>query len=52
VPILAAPGLKAGQLVVVGLGKREDLDAGVLYRAAATASKWERKRGKELEVNC
>ena len=39
VPILAAPGLKAGQLVVVGLGKREDLDAGVLYRAAATASK-------------
>ena len=39
VPILAAPGLKAGQLVVVGLGRREDLDAGVLYRAAATASK-------------
>ena len=39
VPILAAPGLKAGQLVVVGLGKREELDAGVLYRAAATAAK-------------
>jgi leucyl aminopeptidase len=39
VPILAAPGLKAGQLVVVGLGKREEVDAGVLYRAAATAAK-------------
>jgi len=39
VPILAAPGLKAGQLVVVGLGKREDVDAGVLYYAAATASR-------------
>jgi len=39
VPILAAPGLAAGQLVVVGLGKREEVDAGVLYRAAATAAK-------------
>jgi len=39
VPVLSAPGIKAGQLVVVGLGKREELDAGVLYRAAATASK-------------
>jgi len=39
VPILAAPGLKAGQLVVVGLGRREEVDAGVLYRAAATAAK-------------
>ena len=39
VPILAAPGLRAGQLVVVGVGKREEVDAGVLYRAAATAAK-------------
>lgn len=39
VPILAAPGLRAGQLLVVGLGKREELDAGVLYRAAAAASR-------------
>ncbi len=38
-PILAAPGLKAGQLVVVGLGRRDEVDAGVLYRAAATASR-------------
>jgi leucyl aminopeptidase len=39
VPLLAAPGLEAGQLLVVGLGKREDVDCGVLYRAAATASR-------------
>jgi len=39
VPILAAPGLKASQLVVVGLGTRDKVDAGVLYRAAATASR-------------
>jgi leucyl aminopeptidase len=39
VPVLAATGLKAGQLVVVGLGKREDVDAGVLHRAAATAAR-------------
>ena len=38
-PLLAAPGLRAGQLVVVGLGKRETVDAGVLYRAAATAAR-------------
>jgi leucyl aminopeptidase len=39
VPLLAAPGLKAGQLVVVGIGKREEVDAGVLYHAAATAAR-------------
>ena len=39
VPILAPPGLRAAQLLVVGLGKREDLDAGTLYRAAATATR-------------
>jgi len=39
VPILAAPGLKAGQIIVVGLGKREEVDAGVVYRAAATAAR-------------
>jgi leucyl aminopeptidase len=39
VPILAASGLSAGQLLVVGIGKREEVDAGVLYRAAATAAR-------------
>ena len=39
VPLLAAPGIAAGQLLVVGLGKREEIDAGVLYRAAATAAR-------------
>jgi len=39
VPLLAPPGLRAAQLLVVGLGKREDLDAGTLYRAAATATR-------------
>jgi leucyl aminopeptidase len=39
VPLLAPPGLKAGQALVVGLGKREELDAGTLFRAAATAAR-------------
>jgi len=39
VPLLAAPGVRAGQLLVVGVGKREDVTAGVLYRAAATAAR-------------
>jgi leucyl aminopeptidase len=39
VPVLSASGLAAGQLLVVGLGKREEVDAGVLYRAAATAAR-------------
>jgi hypothetical protein len=39
VPLLAPPGLRAGQLVVVGLGKREEVDAGTLYRAAASATR-------------
>ncbi|RLS77240.1 MAG: leucyl aminopeptidase [Planctomycetota bacterium] len=39
VPLLAAPGLEAGQLLVVGLGKREEVECGVLYRAAATAAR-------------
>jgi leucyl aminopeptidase len=39
VSLLAAPGLAAGQLLVVGLGKREEVDAGVLYKAAATAAR-------------
>ncbi|NDC63081.1 MAG: leucyl aminopeptidase [Planctomycetia bacterium] len=39
VPILAPSGLRAGQLVVVGIGRREDVDAGTLYRAAATAAR-------------
>jgi leucyl aminopeptidase len=39
VPLLAAPGIAAGQLVVAGLGKREAVDAGVLHRAAAAAAR-------------
>ena len=39
VPLLAAQGLRASQLLVVGLGRAEELDLGVLYRAAATASR-------------
>ena len=39
VPLLSPPGLRAGQLVVVGIGKREEVDSGTLYRAAATATR-------------
>ena len=39
VPVLSAPGLGAGQIVIVGLGKREGADAGVIHRAAATAAR-------------
>lgn len=39
VPLFAAPSLRVGQLVVVGLGRREDVTAGVVYRAAATAAR-------------
>jgi len=41
------PGLRAPQLVVVGTGSRESLDAGTLYQAAATAARSlaARKRG-------
>lgn len=47
VPVLAAGGVAAGQVLVVGLGKREELDQGVVYRAAATAARQlaGRKRG-------
>jgi len=38
-PLLAPPGLQTGQLLIVGLGTREQVDAGVLYRAAATAAR-------------
>jgi leucyl aminopeptidase len=39
VPLLAPPGLKAGQVLVVGLGKREDVDLGTCFRAAAAAAR-------------
>ena len=39
VPLLGPPGLHVAQLLLVGLGKREELDAGTLYRAAATATR-------------
>jgi leucyl aminopeptidase len=39
VPLLAPPGLKAGQVLVVGVGKHEELEAGTLFRAAAAASR-------------
>lgn len=47
VPILAPSGIQAGQLLVVGLGKREEVDQGVIYRASASAARTlaARKRG-------
>ncbi|MFM8634832.1 MAG: leucyl aminopeptidase [Planctomycetia bacterium] len=39
VPVLAPAGLRVGQVLVVGLGRREEADAGTLFRAAATASR-------------
>jgi leucyl aminopeptidase len=39
IPLLAAPGVKAGQVVVAGIGKRETVDGGVLHRAAAAAAR-------------
>ena len=39
VPLLAPAGLTVGQVLVVGLGRREEVDAGVVYRAAATAAR-------------
>jgi len=39
VPLLAPGGLRAGQVVVAGIGKREEFDAGVAFKAAATAAR-------------
>ena len=39
VPLLAPAGLKVGQVLVIGLGRQEAVDAGVMYRAAATAAR-------------
>jgi leucyl aminopeptidase len=39
IPLLAPRGVQAEQVLVVGLGKREDVDTGVIYRAAATAAR-------------
>jgi hypothetical protein len=39
VPLLAPPGVRAAQVAVVGLGPRETVDAGVIFRAAATAAR-------------
>ncbi|MDZ4819854.1 MAG: leucyl aminopeptidase [Planctomycetota bacterium] len=39
VTLLAPPGMKTGQLLIIGLGERAKLDEGMLYRAAAAASK-------------
>ena len=39
VSLLATPGLAAAQLVVVGLGPRDKIDTGTIYRAAATATR-------------
>jgi leucyl aminopeptidase len=39
VPLLAPVGLAVGQVLVIGLGRREEVDAGVVYRAAATAAR-------------
>jgi leucyl aminopeptidase len=39
VTLLAPAGIKAGQVVVVGLGPKESFDRGVAFRAAAAAAK-------------
>ena len=39
VPLLAPPGIAAGQFLVVGLGERNQFDAGTAFRAAAAAAK-------------
>jgi len=39
VPVLAPPGLACGQLLVVGIGPADEVDAGLLYRAAALAAR-------------
>jgi leucyl aminopeptidase len=39
VALLAPAGLAVGQLLLVGVGKREESDAGTLFRAAAAASR-------------
>ena len=39
VPLLAPPGLACGQLLVIGTGSADEVDAGLLYRAAAVAAR-------------
>ena len=38
-PLLAPAGIKAGQLLVVGLGEREKFDVGTAFRATAAAAR-------------
>ena len=37
--VLAPPGISAGQILVVGLGRREEFDEGAAFRALAAAAK-------------
>jgi len=39
VPLFAVPGVQAAKVLVCGIGKADTADAGVLYRAAATAAR-------------
>jgi leucyl aminopeptidase len=39
IPLFAVPGVQAAQVLVCGVGKAERIDAGVLFRAAATAAR-------------
>ncbi len=39
VSLLAPTGLRTPQLLVVGLGKRDEVDAGTIFKAAATATR-------------
>ncbi len=39
VPLLAPPGLKVGQVLMVGLGRGEEVHAGMVFKAAATAAR-------------
>ena len=52
VPVLAPTGLRAGQILITGLGRREELDVGTVYRAAATAARQlaGRPRGRVVMV--
>jgi len=46
--LLAPPGITAGQLLVVGLGERDKLDAAVAYRAAGAAAKQLSAKKREM----
>ena len=50
VPILNPTGIAAAQLLVVGIGPRAGVDQGILYRAAATATRHLSARPRDTVV--